>query len=512
MDENNKKIVKNTSYLYIRMLVIMALSFITTRVVLDKLGVSDYGINTLVGGFVSMFTVINSILSTGTRRFLALYLGKNEHQKLKLTFSSAFVIHLIIAVVIVIILESFGVWFINNSLNIDENRMYAANWVFQFAVLGVFFSVIQTPYIAAVTAHERFNIYAMMSIYDVFAKLAVLYILVVLPGDKLIIYAALQFLVTFIGLIIYRAYCVRQFQECKPSFAVDKPLLKEMLQFSGWGTLGHVVTVVNSQGISIILNIFFSTVMNAARGLANSVNVIIAQFITGFLTAAQPQLVKYYGAGDMQRFTKLIFNATQYTLFIMALVAVPALLEVDYLIGLWLGGDVPEYTGSFVKITLFCGVIYRSNNMVENGILAAGRAKELNMYSVPVYILSLPLVYFVLWMGWGAKVAYWVGSIPPLISFVINVHLLSVFTGFPGKRFFVHLFLKNILFIIVGAILPFIVQQQLHPGFVRFFVVCTLSLLCTFSIIWFFGLNDEARKLFKVNILGKVIKKYRVES
>lgn len=490
------------------MLVIMALSFITTRVVLDKLGASDYGINTLVGGFVSMFTVLNNILSTGTRRFLALYMGKGEQEKLKLCFSTAFVIHIIIAIIIVIILETFGLWFLNSNLNIPSNRMQAANWVFQFAVISTFFSVVQTPYMAAVTAHERFNIYAIMSIYDAISKFAVLYFLVICPGDKLIIYSFLQLCINISSIIIYRIYCIRKFEECRWSTKVDKSLLKEMLQFSGWGTLGHIVTIINSQGTAIILNVFFNTVMNAARGLANTVNAAIAQFISGFLTAAQPQLVKYYGAGDKQRFTNLIFNATQYTLFLMALIAVPAILEIDYVISLWLGNNVPEYTCSFVKITLICGIIYRSNSMIENGLMAIGKVKELNMYSVPAYLLSLPLVYLVLWLDWGPEAAYWVGSIPPLISFIINVILLSKFTGFPGKKYFIQVFLKNILLIVSGTIIPFLVQSQMEAGLARFLVICSLSVLCTFTIIWFFGLNDEVRELFKKKFFWKIIKKY----
>ncbi len=504
MEENNKRIIKNTIYLYIRMLIITALSFITTRIVLDKLGASDYGINSLIGGFVALFTVLNNILSTGTRRFLALHMGKGIPEKLKLTFSTAFVIHLFIAIIVVVALESLGLWLFNSELNIPEGRMQAANWVFQFAVITTFFSITQTPYMAAVTAHEHFNVYAMMSIYDVVAKLAVLYLLVYLPGDKLIIYAALQLGVSITGILIYRFYCIRKFEECHWSLKVDKPLMKEMLHFSGWGVLGHVITVVNSQGIAIILNLFFSTVMNAARGLANTVNVMIAQFITGFLTAAQPQLVKYYGAGEMQQFTRLIFNVTQYTLFLMAMIAVPSILEIDYVIGLWLGDNIPEYTCSFVKITLLCGIIYRSNSMVENGMMAIGRVKELNMYSVPIYLLSLPLVYCVLWMGWGPNAAYWVGSIPPLISFLINVYLLSKFTDFPGKRFLVLVFLKNILLIAISLIIPYIIQQQMQPGLIRFLIVCSLSVISTFTIIWFFGLNAERRQMVKEKVLGKI--------
>ncbi len=509
MDENNKRIAKNTAYLYIRMLVVTALSFVTTRVVLDKLGASDYGINTLVAGFVALFTVLNNILSSGTQRFLALHLGKGEAGKLKDTFSTAFVLHAAIAVVVVIVLESFGLWIFNHDLNIPAERIPAANWVFQFAVITSFISITQTPYTAAITAHERFKVYAFLSMYDVVAKFAILYLLIVVPGDKLIIYSALLLAVSVSSMAISRVYCIRQFSECRFSLRIDRPLMRQMLQFSGWGVFGHVITVVNSQGIAIILNIFFSTVMNAARGLAYTVNLTLAQFIAGFLAAAQPQLVKYYGSGDMVGFVRLIFNVTQYTLFLMALIAVPAILEIDYVVALWLGDNVPDYTCSFIKITLICGIIYRSNSMVENGLMAIGRVKALNMCSVPVYLLSLPLVFGVLKMGWGPEAAYWVGSVPPLLSFVINVSLLSKFTEFPGKKYFVQVFLKAMVLIACSMIVPYCVQSQMEFGLARFLVVCSLSVLCTSGIIWCFGLSNEARNMFRRLVLGKFFTKFK---
>lgn len=496
MNENNKKIAQNTVYLYIRQITIMALSFITTRVVLEKLGAADYGINNLVAGFVASFAVLNNILSSGTRRFLALYIGKGENDKLTLTFSTALVIHIVIAFVVVIALETGGLWFLNSKLNIASDRMYAANWVFQLAMISTFFNIVQTPYMAAVTAHEKFTLYATMSIFDVVAKLAVIYMLIYIPGDKLIIYSVLQTAVIFIGLVIYRIYCVRQFPECKWSLKVEQPLLKEMLSFSGWGILGHVITVANSQGISIILNIFFSTVMNAARGLAQTVNAVISQFVVGFLTAAQPQLIKYYGSGEMDKFVRLIFNVTQYTLFLLALIVVPCLLEIDYVIGLWLGSDIPPYTCGFVKITLFCGIIYRSNSMVENGLQAIGRVKGNNMYSVPVYLLSIPMVWGVLKLGFSPIAAYWVGSIPPLISFMINMILLSKYSIFPGWKFFTEIFLKNTGLIVLSAIVPFILQRFMGPGLLRFLVVCTVSVMCTFVTIWTLGMNKATRQMF----------------
>ena len=308
MEDNNKRILKNTVYLYMRQFVIMALSFFTTRIVLEKLGASDYGVNNVVGGFVSMFTVLNSILQTGTRRFLSLNLGKGDALVLKDTFSTAFVIHLIVGTFVVVLLETFGIWFLNSQLNIDSGRMVAANWVFQFSVLTVFLSITQTPYTAAVTSHENFSIYAFMSIFETVAKVAVLFLLIFIPGDKLIIYSALLLGVSAINISVYRVYCIRKFPECQFTLKVNHNLLKEMVRFSGWSVIANVFQVGNTQGVSILLNIFFSTLVNAARGLATTVTFTISQFVNGFIIAAEPQLVKYYGANDREHFEKLVFN------------------------------------------------------------------------------------------------------------------------------------------------------------------------------------------------------------
>lgn len=509
MEENNKRIAKNTIYLYVRMLIMTALGFITTRIVLDKLGVSDYGIYTLVGGFVGMFTVLNNILNTGTNRFIALALGKGDFDLQKITFSTSFTLHVIIAFIIFLLLESFGLWYLNTNLNIEPDRMYAANWVFQFSVVSASVSITQTPYTASVTAHEKFNLYAIMSIFDATSKLVILYLLIIVPGDKLIVYSALLFIISLTNLFIYRIYCIRKFKECCMSLKIDRSLLKEMTNFAGWSAFGHIITVVNSQGIAIILNLFFSTVMNAARGLAHTVNLMIANFIAGFMTAAQPQLIKYYGIGDMERFKRLIFNATQYSLFLLALFTVPVILEIDYVINLWLGGNVPPYTCTFVKITMICGIIYRSNTMIDQGITAAGFVKLLNTISIPVYLLSIPLFYFVLWMGWGPVIAYWIGSVPPLLAFLLNLGIIKKKLNFPSGRYFIHIFCKNILLIIISMIIPYLIQKQMQSGLFRFLIVCTVSVLSTSTIIWSLGLNNETRDMVKTKILGKYIKKFK---
>lgn len=503
MDENNKRIIKNTIYLYIRQIVIVVLSFLTTRIVLDKLGQSDYGVNNLVAGFVSMFTVLNGILMTSTRRFMALAIGKNDPVIVKSTFSTAVVIHLIIGFIIVFALETFGLWFLNTNLNIEQDRMFAANVIYQIAVLSAFIGINQAPYSAAVTAHEKFDIYAYMSIYDVVGKILVLFLLIHIPFDKLIVYSALHFTVTLTSRIIYQVYCRRNFPEAGFSLKIDKSLCKEMLQFSGWSAFGQLIFALNAQGISILLNLFYNTILNAARGLSNTVLGIITQFITGFMVAAQPQLVKYYGVGDSKRFVNLIFNVSQYTLFLVALIGVPVLMEIDYVLWLWLGDNVPPYTSAFIRITVICNLAYKGNMMVENGLIAMGKVKALNTLSIPLYLLTIPLFYGALKTGFNPSLSYWFATVPPCLCFLVNIALLSKFTEFPGMKFFTHVFLRTVFLVAVSCVIPFLVRSIMEEGCVRFLIVCSLSVICTFATIYYWGLSMEARQMVDEKFIGR---------
>ncbi len=504
MLDNNKRIFKNTLFLYGRMFIMMALSFFTTRIVLEKLGVSDYGVNNLVAGFVSSFKVLNNILEGGTRRFLAFNLGKNDKQLVKVTFSTAFTIHLVIALVVVIALESIGLWFLNNDLNIEPDRMHAANVLFQLSVFTTFLSITQTPFSACITSHERFDVYAYMSIFDVIAKILVLYLLVYIPGDKLIIYGILLAIVATINILIYRFYCIKKFDECGFSLKTDKGIFKEMMRFSGWSALGHISVVLNGQGTNIILNLFFNTVMNAARGLADTVSFTINQFIGGFLVAATPQLTKFYGAGDKENFEKLIFNISQYTIFLLALFCVPVVMELEYVLELWLT-EVPNYTADFVKIGLICNIIGYSNSMVDQGIVATGNVKKMNIYGIPVYFLTLPMIYIALKLGCYPPVIYFIASIPALIHFIINLKILSGLTGFPARKYFINVFIKNFMIILLAMIVPFIVKYNMNFGLSRFIIVCCVSVLSTISLMYIFALNNEVKQMIKSKI-GKFLR------
>lgn len=503
MEENNKRIVKNTVYLYVRQIITMALAFISTRIVLQKLGVDDYGIYTLVGGFVTMFTVLNNVLQSATRRFMAIAIGKNDDGIIRSTYMTSLTMHVLIGVIVVVLLETLGLWLLNNQLHIFSDRMVAANWVFQISVFNVFITITQTPFVAAVTAHERFDIYAYMSIFDVVGKILILFLLVYIPGDKLIVYAALMALVSFVGAMIYRSYCRIKFVECKSlALRIDKPLFKEMLVFSGWDSLGNVMTVLNAQGTTVLLNMFLTTVVNAARGLAGTVTTTVANFVTGFVTAAEPQLAKYYVQKDEAHFNSLIFNVTQMTLFLLAIFAVPVFFEIDYVLKLWLG-VVPEYTSDFIRITIIVCFLQYSYTMLIKGIVAIGRVKEYNTLSMVLVVLNLPLVWLVLWLGWSPNAVYWVSSIPALMNFSITLHIMRKYAKFPIRQYVLNVFCKNVLLVGLACVAPAVISGLLYGGLLRFFLVCTVSVISTLSIMWCFALDKEVRQL----VLCKVFKK-----
>lgn len=509
MDKDNKRVVKNTLYLYTRQGIILVLGLLTTRIVLDKLGVDNYGIYSVVGSFVSMFTILNSVLQSATRRFLSLAIGKENDNEIKDTFQTAVVIHICIAAVVMLALETVGLWFLNQKLNIESSRMWAANFVYQFSVFSVAVNIFSTPYIAAVTSHERFDVYAYISIFDIIGKILVLFILVVLPFDKLIVYAALMFVVAISGAGIYILFCQRRFNETRAiTLKVDKPLMKEMLKFSGWDCFGNISSIVNIQGITILLNLFFGTLVNAARGVANTVTFTVLQFVSGFILAAEPQLVKSYAKHDYKRMEKLVFDISQMTLFMLAIFAVPIWMEMDYVLGLWLGDNVPEYTGIFIKITILnCFIVY-SNMMVVKAIVATGNVKQLNLCLAPIELLILPLIYVALKIFDSPTVVYWISALPSLMKFTVNLILLHKYIGFPIWRYIRIVFLKNIAVVALSLIIPLYLHTIMDNGLSRFLVVGTVSLLCTLSLMWFMVLNKEMRKI----ILAKINRHIKLPS
>ena len=343
---SHKTIAKNTLFLYFRMFLTMGVGLYTSRMVLDVLGVEDYGIYGLVGGIVTMFAFLNSAMASATQRYLSFDIGKGDEVRLQQTFNASVNIHFLIGIVIVILAETVGLWFVNTQLDIPAERMVAANWVYQFSILAFFFNVIQVPYNALLVAREHMSVYAYISIIDVLFKLGIVFILIYYNADKLILYGILTFAVSFIVRMLYRAYCKRKFKESVYKFYYDKVYYKELLNYSWWNLFGNIAAIARGQGSNILLNIFFGPVANAAYSLTQTVQSMIGQFVTNFQVALNPQITKNYASGNINASMNLMFKSSKYSFFAMLILVVPFLYNIDYVMNLWLK-EVPPHAISF---------------------------------------------------------------------------------------------------------------------------------------------------------------------
>ncbi|MGL4583180.1 MAG: oligosaccharide flippase family protein, partial [Flavobacterium sp.] len=342
---NTKTIAKNTLFLYFRMFLIMGVTLYTSRVVLQQLGISDYGIYSLVGGIVAMLGFFNAAMSSATQRYLSFDIGKGDEQKLRKTFSATLTIHILIAVLALILAETIGLWYINYKMVFPDDRLYAVNVVYQFSILTFLLAIVQVPYNALIIARERMKVYAYVSILEAGLKLAIVFILI-LGEDKLILYSILIFVVAFVIRMIYQLYCQRQFKESKYRFEYDKEYFGELLAYSGWNLFGNFAAVARGQGVNMVLNLFFGTVVNAAYGITMQIQGAVQMFVTNFQMAVNPQIIKSFASGDKERMFNLVFQSSKFSYFLILLIVGPLVFNIDFILELWLG-EVPQATNVF---------------------------------------------------------------------------------------------------------------------------------------------------------------------
>jgi len=397
---DKRRIAKNTLFLYIRMLIIMAVSLFTQRVVLDKLGASDYGIYAAVGGVVAMLGFLNGTLSTGTSRFLTFELGKGDLNKLKNTFSTAFYTHLILAAIVVVVLLTGGVWFVEHKLIIPEERLSAAIWVLVISVFTTFVSITQVPYTSVIIAHENMSIYAYIGLFEAAAKLGIVYLLSLASWDKLIFYAALVAFVQIVIAVFYRFYCARHYEESHLLRRFDKPIFKEMMSFSGWSLIANFSQVLGTQGLTVVMNMFFNPVIIAAQQIGNQINAAIYQFRSNFVTAINPQIIKLYAVGEYAESRKLTLETSIYVFDLMLLLSLPIIVLMDPILNLWLV-EVPDYAVIFSQWILGAHLFGTYALMLYTPMMASGRLKENSYATVFVTIFGVVGLYFILKAGGG---------------------------------------------------------------------------------------------------------------
>lgn len=437
---NTQRIISNTIILYGRMLVTMLISLLTSRILLSALGIEDYGLYNVIGGFVALFGFLMSSMASATQRFLSYELGTGNAKALKDVFSMSLTIHLFIALVALVLAESFGLWFLNNHLQIPEGREVAANVVYQCVVASLCINIIIVPYSACVISHEKMSIYAAISILDVFLKLIIAYLLTISTIDKLCLYGFLLFIISVIELLIYRIICIHRFVETKYRFFLNKKLFFELFGFSGWTVLGQAAVVGSSQGTSVLINIFHSVVANASLGLANQVNGALNGLVSNFQMAYQPQITKSYASGDISFLNKLIFNASKISFFLLFIVALPIVFNIDWLLSIWLK-EVPPLTNVFCVLFILASLFNSLGGPLWMCVFASGRIKYYQITVFTIYSIALIVIYILFKIGMGPTTAVVVNAVAAFILFITRI----IFAKLRMPEFSVRFFTQKVL-------------------------------------------------------------------
>lgn len=427
---SNKRIAKNTLFLYMRMLVMMLTALFTSRIVLDVLGTADYGLNNVIGGVVVLFSFLNSALLSATQRFLNFHLGRKDYKQANVVFCMSLNTYMLLSILVVILGETIGLWIVNTQLNIPLERMYAAQWVYQFTLVQFVFNLLRVPYNASVIAYEQMNFFAYISLVEVIAKLLVVYLLYITTFDKLIFYSFLYTLVPLVVTFVYKLYCNRHFDTTKYKTFWDKVAFKEMFKFSGWSLFGSLANLFAQQGLNILINIFYGVTVNAAAGIASQISSNVYGFISNFQTAFQPQIVKTYAAKEVKRFHKLIFQTSKFSYFMVIVLVLPILFTIDGILEIWLT-NVPEYTAIFCRLILIFLSIETIMAPLWMSVQATGKIRNYQMLMASFIFMNFPIAYILLKMGLPVYTVWVVRIVVNMATMVARCIYMKKNMGFP---------------------------------------------------------------------------------
>lgn len=497
--QNNKRIAKNTLLLYVRTLFIMLVALYTSRVVLNTLGISDYGIYNVVGGVVAMFGFINSSMSSATQRYITFALGKGDMENLRKVFSTALQIHVLIAVLIVVLGETIGLWFMYEKMQIPANRIDAAFWVLQCSILSTVIMIISVPYNADIIAHEKMSAFAYISILEVILKLAIVYALLISPIDKLKLYAFLILVVQLLIRFCYSWYCNKHFEESKYRRIWDKHLFKEMIGFAGWSLFGNLSAVLFSQGLNMLLNVFFGPVVNAARAIAIQVQSAIQQFVANFQMALNPQITKTYAQGEMDEMHKLMFRSARFSFYLLFLISLPVLLETKFILTVWLK-TVPENTVIFLRIMICISLLYTLSNPLMVANQATGKVRKYQAVCGSVLLMILPISYICLKLGLPAYSVFIVHFIMEFIVQIVRMEMLFPLIGIHIKDYLKNIYIRVVLVVILSSTIPLLVYGNLPNSILRFCIVCITCMLSVSIVAYTIGLSSNERKFVRSKV------------
>lgn len=505
---NTERIAKNTVFLYLRSLIVMVIALYTSRVILRVLGVEDYGIYSVVGGVITMLTTLTSTMQATYQRYFNVEMGRGKPDGVARMFQLSLSSQLFIAAIVVLFAETIGLWIVANKLVIPEARITAAIWVYQASVIKFVLAIFTAPFGSLIIAYERMGIFAVISILDSILQLAIVFLIQFLPGDNLIIYAYLQVLVSLINIVLYTCYCKSKFEAAIIRFRFEKEL-RSLFSFSGWSLLGELGYVAKTQGIDIVLNLFFGPVINAARGVASQVLKAVNQFTSSFQTSFRPQLTTSYSSGDFEYMRTLYYSATKLSYYLIFTLSLPLLLETPYILHLWLGENVPDYTAIFTRLVLLTAFVGVFSNPTSGIAYATGKIKLFSIVVGVGNVLILPIAWAVLKLGYGPASTMWVSLIMSILIQVARVIVTSKVAPVSVVAYVNKVVIPTSLYSIMCLPVPFVIVKIMNPGFVRLLLTCCISVGLSLLFAWIVGLNHFEKQFIrsKVNvIIGKITK------
>ena len=497
---NNKLIAKNTLLLYFRMIVIMLVSLYTSRVILNTLGVDDYGIYNVVGGVVAMFSFLNGAMTGVTQRYITYTLGGNDRKRLCEVFNTSLQIHFVLAIIIFLLAETLGLWFLNTKLNIPIHRHGDAFWIYQCSILSSIVLILSIPYNALIIAHERMQAFAYISIVEVFLKLSIAFLLSIAPCSKVVFYSLLLLLVQICIRFIYSTYSQRNFSECRIIRFKDKKLFREMLTFAAWNLWGGIATITCTQGLNILLNLFFAPVINAARAISVQVQQAVLQFATNFQTAVNPQITKLYAQGNLRPMYVLVCQSSKLSFILLFIVILPIFLEAEYILQTWLK-IVPEYTCVFLRIMLCITIV----DSVANPLMTAAQASgKIRLYQIVVggaQLLVLPFSFLVLEYGFSPSSVFVVHLLMCLVMFFVRLIIVHSLIKLPYMMYFTRVLFRCFIVMSLSSLIPIFLRLSFtDSNFTNFLVVSISAIISVITFAYLFGLNVSE----KTYVLAKV--------
>lgn len=500
----NNRVAKNTIVLYLRTMLTMLISLYTSRVVLNSLGVENYGIYCVVAGFVSMLTILSGSLSASISRFITYELGKGDCSKLRVLFNTSVLIQVSIALLVFSVGELLEHYIINSVLQIPFERITAATWTYHCSLLVFVINLIYVPYNASIIAHEKMTTFAFVGIFDVLLKLAIALLISISIYDKLIVYSILLLVQAFVVCIIYILYCKSRFTECRFCKQIDRGVLKEMTSFAGWAFLTSGAAVLNSQGLNMLINIFFGVALNAARGVAAQVEAVVMRFVNDFTTAINPQIIKSYAEGDLSTVNILICRGAKFSYYLLLFLSLPVIFEANILLHWWLG-IVPNHTVIFFRLTMVASMLSTLGNTGVTACMASGNIKNYTIILTSIGLLVFPLTIIAYKLGFPAESCYIVYILIYSIITIVRLFLMKRLIHFPVVMYLKKVMIPIIKVTALAVILPIFSYYFMPEGILRFFITLALCVLGVTSAILLQGLTDRERLKILQQINLKII-------